>query len=90
MHSHSFQDTELKLHGYVNDSTWQVAVRFTSLPYPGDVRNKVLITQKTFIQRAFAQFSRYKVGTSQVRQPLHATCSRGEIDDSTVPQKGRE
>ena len=35
---------------------------------PGGVRNKGLITQKTEIWRAFAQFSRYRVETSQVRQ----------------------
>ena len=33
MHSHSFQDTELKLHRYVNDSTGQVVGRLTILPY---------------------------------------------------------
>ena len=34
MHSHSFQDTELKLHRYVNDSTEEVVERLTILPYP--------------------------------------------------------
>ena len=73
MHSHSFQDIELKLHKYVNDSTVQVAEWFTILQYPGGVRNKGLITQKTKIRRAFAQFSRYRVETSQVY-----------VNDSTV------
>ena len=34
MHSHSFQNTELKLYRYVNDSQVQVAGRVTILPYP--------------------------------------------------------
>ena len=34
MHSHSFQDTELKLHGYVNVSTEQVVDGLTILLYP--------------------------------------------------------
>ena len=33
MHSHSFQDTELKLHRYVNDSPRQVVEGLTILPY---------------------------------------------------------
>ena len=34
MYSPNFQDTELKLHRYVNDSQVQVAGRLTILPYP--------------------------------------------------------
>ena len=34
MHLPSFQDTELKLHRYVNDSHVRVAGRLTILPYP--------------------------------------------------------
>ena len=48
MQSHSFQDKKLKLHRYVKDSTGQVAERLTILPYSGGVRNKGLITQKTY------------------------------------------
>ena len=33
-HSHSYQDTKLKLHSYVNDSRRQVVERLTILPYP--------------------------------------------------------
>ena len=46
MHSHSFQDIELKLHSYVNDSRWQVGERLTILPYLRGVGNKGLTTQK--------------------------------------------
>ena len=38
---------------------------------------------------AFAQFSRYRVETSQVRQGLFGT-GRGGVDDSTVPQGAHE
>ena len=68
MRSHSFQDTELKLYRYVNDSTGQVVKGYTILRYPERLRNKGLITQKTLIRHAFAQFSRYRVETSQVHQ----------------------
>ena len=34
MHSHSFQDTELKLHRYVSDSPGQVVEGLTILCYP--------------------------------------------------------
>ena len=62
MHSHSFQDAELTLHRYVNDSPGQVAARIggckglpgtgrvvvdDSTRYPIGHRNKGLITQKT-------------------------------------------
>ena len=46
MHSHSFQDTELKLHRYVNDSPGQVVEGMTILWYSRGFRNKGLITQK--------------------------------------------
>ena len=46
MHSHSFQDTELKLYRYVNDSPGQVVEGLTILRYPVGLRNKGLITQK--------------------------------------------
>ena len=47
MHSSSFQDTELKLHRYVKYFQLQVVGELTILPYPGGVKNKGLITQKT-------------------------------------------
>ena len=47
MHSHSFQDTELKLHRYINDSPGQVVEGLMILLYPMKLRNKGLITQKT-------------------------------------------
>ena len=47
MHLHSFQDTELKLHRYVSDSSGQVVEGLTILCYPRGLRNKGLITQKT-------------------------------------------
>ena len=46
MHSHSFQDTELILHRYVNDSPGQVVEGLTILRNPVGLRNKGLITQK--------------------------------------------
>ena len=68
MRSHSFQDTELKLYRYVNDSSGQVVEGLAILRFPVGLRNKGLITQKTLIRHAFAQFSRYRIETSQVRQ----------------------
>ena len=84
MHSHIFLDTELKLHRYVNDSPGHVVVGLMNLWYPVGLINKGLITQKTQIQHAFAQFLRYGVETLQVRQRLSET-GRGWVDDSTVP-----
>ena len=46
MHSHSFQDEELKLHRNVDDSSGQVVVGWTILRPPRGVRNKGLITKK--------------------------------------------
>ena len=46
MHSHSFQDEELKLHRNVDDSPGQVGKELTILLYPREVRNEGLITQK--------------------------------------------
>ena len=68
MRSHSFQDTELKLYRYVNDSTGQVVEGYTILRYPERLRNKGLITRKTLIRHEFAQISRYTIETLQVRQ----------------------
>ena len=45
--SNIIYDTELKLHRYVKYSQVQVVGRLTILPYPGGVKNKGLITQKT-------------------------------------------
>ena len=47
MHSHSFQDTELKLYMYVNDSPGQVVKGLKILRYPMGLGNKGLIPQKT-------------------------------------------
>ena len=63
-----FQDTELKLNRYVNDSPGQVVEELAILRYPVGLRNEGLITQKTLIRQAFAQFSKYRVETLQVRQ----------------------
>ena len=46
MHSHSFQDTELKLHRYVNDYPEQVAKGLTIPRCPVGLRNKGLINKK--------------------------------------------
>ena len=79
MHSHSFQGTEYKFHGYVNDSPGQVVKRLTILPFPRGVSNKAFTTQKTFIQRAFAQFQNIKL-------KLHRyVCDWSGVEDSTIP-----
>ena len=85
MRSHSFQDTELKLYRYVNDSPGQVEEGLAILRSPVGLRNKGLFTHKTLIRHAFAQFSRYGVETSQVRQRLTGKGRRG-VSDSTVPR----
>ena len=46
MRSHSFQDTELKLHRYVNDPPGQVVEGLAILRFPVGLRKKGLITQK--------------------------------------------
>ena len=46
MRSYSVQDTELKLHKYVNDTPGQVVEGLTILRFPVRNRNKGLITQK--------------------------------------------
>ena len=46
MRSHSFQDTELKLHRYVNDTPGQVVEGLSILRFPVGHRNEGLITQK--------------------------------------------
>ena len=56
---------------------------------PTGVRNKGLITQKTWIRRAFAQFSRWRVESSQERRQLFGT-GRGRADDSTISSQGSE
>ena len=68
MRSNSIQDTELKLYRYVNDSPGQVVEGLAILRSPVGLRNKGLITRKTLNRYAFAQFSRYRVETLQVRQ----------------------
>ena len=90
MHLHSFQVTEFKLHRIVNDypETGRGGVDDSTLP-PRGVRNKGLITQKTLNRRAFAQFSSYRVQTSQDRQRLPGT-GRGGVDNSTLPPEGSE
>ena len=40
MRSHSFQDTELKLHRYVNDPPGQVAEGLAILRFPVGLRKK--------------------------------------------------
>ena len=48
MHSHSFQVTKFKLLKQVKDFQEQVVEGLTILRYPRELRNKGLITQKTF------------------------------------------
>ena len=61
MHSHSFQDEELKIHGYVNDSPGQVVEGWTILRYPMGLRNKGLITQKFDVHSHSFQDSQLKL-----------------------------
>ena len=84
MHSHSFQDTKFKLLTQVKDFQEQVVEGLTILRYPVGLRNKGVNHWKTLIRHAFAQFSRYKVETLQLRQWLTGT-GRGGVGDSTVP-----
>ena len=57
MRSYSFQDTELKLYRYVNDSPGKVVDGLAILRYPVGLRNKGLITQKnvksTYVRTVF-------------------------------------
>ena len=46
MHSHSFQDTELKLHWHIQNSPRRVVKGLTILCYFRWLRNKGLISQK--------------------------------------------
>ena len=68
------------------DRSWR-GWRFYRSPH--GVENKGLITQKTWIRRVFAQFSRWRVETSQERRRLLGT-GRESVDDSTVPPYGVE
>ena len=88
MHSHSFQDTQLKLHRYVNDSPGQAVKGLPILRFPVGLINRD-IHSKTLIRHAIAQFSRYRVETLQVRQWLTGT-GRGGVIDSTVLRLKRQ
>ena len=68
MRSHSFQDTELNLYRYVNYSPGQVVEGLAILRFPVGLRKKGYSLKKTLIRHAVAQFVRYRVETSQVRQ----------------------
>ena len=71
-----------------SETLWgQVVEWLTFLPFPIGVRNKGLIIHKTWIRRAFAQFSRLRVETSQERR-RHSGTGRGRVDNSTVPPQG--
>ena len=68
------------------DRSWRGCRFYRS---PRGVRNEKLITQKTWIWRAFTQFSKCRVETSLLRQRLPET-GRGEAVDSTFPRRGQE
>ena len=56
-------------------------MRLTILPFPRGVSHKGFTTQKTFIQRAFAQFQ-------NIELKLHRyVCDRSGVEDSTVPSE---
>ena len=87
MHSHSFQDTKFKRLTQVMDFQQQVVEGLTILRHPRGLENEGLITQKTLIRHAFAQFSRLRVETSQERR-RHPGTGRGRVEDSTVSPQG--
>ena len=70
----------MKFHKYVDDSPGKVVKRLTILPFPREVRNKGLTTQKTFIQRAFAQFQ-----DTELKLHRYVSDSPGQVEDSTIP-----
>ena len=82
MQSWNFTGTSVPL----RDRSWK---RWRFYHSPIGVRNKGLITQKTWIRRAFAQFLRWRVETPQERRWLTVT-RRGGVDDSTYPQRGQK
>ena len=89
MHSHSFQDTELKLYRNINDSPGQVVEGLT-IRIPGGVKNKELITQKQKFDVHSHSFQDTELKRHRyVRQILPGT-GRGEVDDSKVPQRVRK
>ena len=62
--------------------------RLTILPFPRGVRNKGLTTQKTFIQRAFAQFQ-----DTELKLHRYVTDSPGQVRGLKIlpyPQRGQE
>ena len=69
MRSHSFQDTELKLYSYLNDSPGQVVEGLAILRYFVGLRNyRVNHSKNVNTTCVRTVFSRYRVETSQVRQ----------------------
>ena len=85
MHSHSFEDTELKLHMYVNYYLGQVVDGLRIILYPRGLENKGLITQKMLFRLVFAQFSRYRAENLQVSQRFLGLV-RGGVNNSTRRQ----
>ena len=77
MHSHSLQDTELKVHRYINDFPVQVVERLTILRYPRRLRNKKVISVKSVDSTCTCTVLRYRHETLQVRQWLYRTSCRG-------------
>ena len=59
MHLPSFQDTELKLHRYFNDSQVQVAGRLTILPYPRMGREERVNHSKNVNSTEFARHAMF-------------------------------
>ena len=88
MYLHSFQDIDLKLHRYANDSPGQVAETLMILSYPIGVRNNGLITQKnvnsTCIRTVFNTQNWNITGTAATPRET----GREEVEDSTVPPTG--
>ena len=89
-HSHSFLDQELTYFtGTSRTPQERSCMGWWFYHTSVGVRHEGLITQKTWIRRAFAQFTKCNVETSQLRQPLPGT-GRREVDDSTVSPEGSE
>ena len=85
MHLHSFQDIELKLHMYVNNSTQEVVERLTILSYLKRAGNKGLTTQKSLFRAHSHSFQ----DIEQVSQRLHGT-GRKAVYGLTVPRRGQK
>ena len=72
MHLHSFQDTELKLYSYVNESPGQVVEGLTILRYPKGFRNKgLLVICHSLVEYAPQIWSPYQISLIDAIEGIH-------------------